>query len=205
MTPSTLDLSAVGPGFADAVHGAQRSFRAVLEALARPGRLQTVDRSLCQPAPCLGLAATACLMTLLDAEVSLWLSPALQAAGPHLRFHTGVRLIDTPEAADFAVASAAEADPALWQRLRCGTDAQPEDGATWLIDGAGLRADGGGLRLQGPGIESHHRLHVTALAPAFWTARAALAPAYPCGIDLLLCEGSALAGLPRTTHVSMED
>ena len=71
-----------------------------------------------------------------------------------------------------------------------------------LLDAAGLRAEGGELVFTGPGIEHAHRLGVAALDRAFWEARGALAPAYPRGAELLLCDGGALAALPRTTRVA---
>lgn len=205
---AAIDLGRIGPGFVDPVHGAQRGFRMLLEAMSRPARVQTMPPDLLAgpPAPGLGLAATAALLALLDEQVQLWLSPTLRRAGCHdfLRFHTGVSLADEPQEADFAVLPAAEGGAELWSAMRLGTDTAPQDGATLLIDGAGL-AENGGLGWQGPGIETVQRLAATRLDDAFWAARQALASDYPRGIDLLLCDGAALAALPRTTQRCTED
>lgn len=209
MTLVALDLDRIGPGFVDPVHGAQRSFRAVLEAMSRPGRIQSLPATLLEgpPAPGLSVAATAALLALLDAEVSLWLCPALSQAGAqtYLRFHTGVQLVDRPEQADTVVTTAAQAPSINWDALRRGSDAAPEDGATLLIDAAGLDPAANDLTLRGPGIETEHRLGAWALDRRFWAARERLAPAYPCGIDLLLCDAETVAALPRTTRVTTED
>ena len=60
-------------GFADPVHDAQRSFRAVLDAMSRPGRIAQIT-GVTAPGP-LGAAAGAVLLTLVDHETRLWLDP----------------------------------------------------------------------------------------------------------------------------------
>ena len=77
---SSPDLLASMPrGFADATHDAQAVFRNVLDALSRPGRLQTLQASdgLQPPAP-LSRGVTALLLTLMDTEASLY-DPELAA------------------------------------------------------------------------------------------------------------------------------
>ena len=59
-----------------------------------------------------------------------------------------------------------------------------------------------GLTLAGPGIERTHALRVDGLPPGFWAAREKLRPLFPRGIDLILCAGTRLAALPRTTRVT---
>lgn len=201
-------LAAIGRGFADPVHGAQQVFRAVLDAMSRPGRLQRLgaDTLAGIEPPAFGTGLGALLLTLLDAETGVWLDPALAggATGGWLRFHTGVRLHAERGDAPFAVVPAARADARLWSTLPCGSDEQPQAGATLIVDVPQLAADGpGALLLRGPGIAETHRLVVGGLGPAFWRARAALQPAFPRGIDLLLVSGDTLAALPRTTRITL--
>ena len=188
----------------------------LLEALSRPGRVQTlpadVHRALGHPAS-LNAALAAALLALLDSETSLWLGPSLAAGGEvqaWLRFHTGTRFADSPEAADFAAARAAEVDGALLGRLPAGSDEAPHTSATLLIEvpsllGGATQAlpPSSRLRLAGPGIEHEHQLAVGGLVPAFWRSRIEQHRQFPCGVDLLLCHGTCVAGLPRSPAVSL--
>jgi alpha-D-ribose 1-methylphosphonate 5-triphosphate synthase subunit PhnH len=81
-----------------------------------------------------------------------------------------------------------------------GSDSYPDRSATLVIEVTALDQDGG-LRLSGPGIEDTARLGVTGLRPGFWAERAALAPLFPRGLDLILTCGDRLAAIPRTTSV----
>ena len=145
------DLARIPAGLADPVHHAQAAFRVLLEALSRPGRIQAlpaeVHQHLGRPAV-LKPALAAALLALLDAQTTLWLSPALAAGGEvqaWLRFHTGTRFADRPEAADFAAAHADEVDPPLLGRLPAGTDEAPHTSATLLVEVPSLQACGGTL------------------------------------------------------------
>ena len=69
------------PGFAEPVADAQTTFRAVLDAMARPGTIHQVGANLSPPAP-LDPATAAVLLTLADNETPLWLDErATKAAG----------------------------------------------------------------------------------------------------------------------------
>jgi alpha-D-ribose 1-methylphosphonate 5-triphosphate synthase subunit PhnH len=111
------------------------------------------------------------------------------------------------------VQPADQAEASLWSRLRSGTDEQPQDGATWIVDVPALQSPGDKpgdaaagllLTLTGPGIEHQHPLQVAGLAPAFWQARRALEPARPRGVDLILCCADRVAAVPRSTRVAWE-
>jgi alpha-D-ribose 1-methylphosphonate 5-triphosphate synthase subunit PhnH len=104
-----------------------------------------------------------------------------------------------PGRAVFAFAAAPDRLPAL-DRFALGSDAYPDQGATLVIEVASLAADGG-LMLAGPGVDGVARLGVAGLPDGFWAARAALAPLFPRGLDLILTAGDRLAAVPRTTLV----
>ncbi len=182
------------PGFADPVAEAQASFRAILEALARPGRVQRLGAGLRPPAPLLPAAAAA-LLTLADAETPLWHDAGAEVDG-WLRFHCG-----SPAAplgsARFVLACGAM--PAL-ASLDLGTDEAPETSAMLIVQVAGLE-EGRGWRLTGPGIEREHRLAVAGLPMDFLAAWQVQGRGFPRGVDVLLCAGERLAALPRTTKV----
>ena len=54
-------MTHLSPGFADPVLDAQASFRAILEAMSRPGRIQRIDARITPPAPLCTAAAAALL------------------------------------------------------------------------------------------------------------------------------------------------
>ncbi|ABM58693.1 phosphonate C-P lyase system protein PhnH [Verminephrobacter eiseniae] len=219
-------LSSLGAGFSNQALGSQAVFRAVLQALAHPGRSVAVLHDAQTPA--VGQRASAAvLLALLDSDCRLWLSPRLAAsdAGPWLRFHTGCTLVSEPGLAGFAWVAQGDALPAL-RSLAQGSDSDPDRSATCVVDvalagagavavpadagtltapaGAGALqapADAGAWLLTGPGIRGQATLPPCGLAHDFvpqWQANHA---AFPCGVDLLLGGAAHIVGLPRTTRI----
>lgn len=197
---AALGAQPIGEGLADPVRDAQATFRAVLDALARPGRIVGVPTSAGPLTPDgLGPAAAALALTLVDFETPVWLDPGLTAAAPWLSFHCGAPLVDDPARAAFAFARGFDALPAL-DRFGLGNEEYPDRSTTLILEVAGLEADTG-LRLTGPGIATEARLAVAGVPPGWWAARAALAVLFPLGLDLILVASGRLAALPRTTRV----
>ncbi|MFE1599988.1 phosphonate C-P lyase system protein PhnH [Methylobacterium sp. ID0610] len=193
---------ALAPGLRDPVHDGQAVFRAVMEALARPGRIQPLAVPVAPPRP-LTPELAALALALADADAPVWLDPVLaesEAVVRFLRFHTGAPVVAAPEAAVFALV----ADP-----VRCpdfadfaqGEPAYPDRSAT-LVLAVETLAEEGGLVLEGPGIRGRAPLSAAPL-PADFAARMARNRAgFPLGIDLLLAAPGRLAGLPRSTRVT---
>lgn len=201
-------LAQVGRGFAQPAQAAQQVFRVVLDAVARPGRIQALSSEALAGLDDAGLGAAraAVLLALLDAETTVWLDRPLHEAGApaHLRFHTGVRIVQTPDHAAFAVIDAHRTPAGLWRSLQAGTDMTPQDGATLVVEVVSF-ARGRTLSLRGPGIESSQRLRVEGLEPPFWEARAELEREFPRGVELILTCGERLAAVPRTSRILLED
>jgi alpha-D-ribose 1-methylphosphonate 5-triphosphate synthase subunit PhnH len=183
------------PGFADPVLEAQRCFRALLEAMSRPGRVQSLATGL-EPPPPLGHAAAAALLTLADADTPVW-TDAGAGAADWLRFHAGCPLVAVPEEATFLLACAT---PPPLSSLQAGTEEEPHRSATLILQVAGLE-EGDGWQLTGPGIQSAHRLHVPGLPEGFLTTWAANHARFPQGVDVVLCAGDRLAALPRSIRI----
>ncbi len=183
------------PGFADPVGEAQATFRAVLDAMARPGKLHAAGERLTAPAP-LDQATAAVLLTLVDNETPLWLDPAAAAASDWLAFHCGAAIIDAPDKAAFAVALSLP-DLAV---LPAGSDETPESSVTLILQIAAL-GDGTRYRLSGPGLREPALLAASGLPIGFaaaWQRNHAL---YPRGVDVILCAGTTLTALPRSVSV----
>lgn len=230
--PDRAPLADLPRGFAQPAHDSQACFRAVLDAMARPGRVHALPAELLQglhhPAG-LSPALAAVLLTLTDADTRVhWgrglCGDAAQAIWRAFgRFHTGVTEADDPAQADFAFAHAAHTPEALLAMLPVGEDETPQHGATLVIEAATLQTveeDAQGripqalpwpeadptpwVRLTGPGIEWAHALAVGGLSRAFWRTRQALDAQFPCGIDLIFTCGDRVAALPRSTRVEID-
>jgi alpha-D-ribose 1-methylphosphonate 5-triphosphate synthase subunit PhnH len=199
---TSLDLGSVGPGFADPVAQSQSTFRMVLDAMARPGRVLDVAPSD-SPNRAGGLspAAAAVGLTLVDFETPVWLDPTLAPAAGWLRFLCACPIVATPEAARFAFAAGASGLPPL-TAFDLGSDEYPDRSTTLILEVSALRT-GTGLTLSGPGIRETERLAVEGLPNTFWAARATLADLFPRGLDLILTCGTRIAALPRTTCVEV--
>jgi len=181
------------PGFADPVLDSQACFRAVLDAMSRPGQIAAL--AFPDPPPPLDPATAAVLLTLVDAETPVWLDGAASAAREWVAFHCGATPAP-PMQAMFGVAL----HPVPLAGFQAGTDDAPELGATLVLQVAAL-GRGRKLRLSGPGIATVATLLVDGLAEGFvaeWATNHAL---FPRGIDLILCAGTQVAALPRSVQV----
>lgn len=195
-----VDLSGVGPGFADPVLESQAAFRGCLETLANPGTVVSLgadQESMAGVHP----AAGALLLALLDQDTRLWLSPSVAAgrAAASLKFHTGCLLAAGPGEADFALVANRSELPPL-DAFSQGSLEYPERSATVVLQVPQLR-EGGPLRLVGPGIRGDARLSVPTLDQSFLTQWDSNHARFPRGIDLYLTSGDQLCGLPRTTRI----
>ena len=186
------------------VFAAQATFRAVLDAMARPGTIGKIEAAEA-PAP-LSPTAAAVALTLCDHDTPVWLDAPLRASAPvteWLRFHCSAPVVDQPRNAAFAIVSAAENLPPL-SDFNIGTPDYPDRSTTIVIQVASLRA-GVQLTLTGPGIPERRSFHVDPLPHDFSDQFAANRAHFPCGVDLLLVADGEVAALPRTTRLVNED
>jgi alpha-D-ribose 1-methylphosphonate 5-triphosphate synthase subunit PhnH len=188
-------------GFADPVFDAQSIFRAVMDAMARPGTIQPAKAETQPPHP-LSPAAASVALTLCDNDTPLWLDPALkqtQAVASWLGFHTGAPLADTPADAHFAVV----ADPAsliALENFAQGTQEYPDRSTTLILQVASL-SSGDPLVLEGPGIDGSATIAPASLPRHFveqWKQNRAR---FPRGVDVVLAAPEGIACMPRTTRV----
>ncbi|MBF4582781.1 phosphonate C-P lyase system protein PhnH [Curtobacterium sp. VKM Ac-2865] len=192
------------PGFDDPTRGAQRVFRAVLDALAHPGRRYPLA---VPPAPPTafgpGLAAVA--LTLFDEECSVWIAGAAgddAELAAWLAFHTGVSRATHPADADFVVVTRASR-PALAD-LAQGTDVDPHRSATLVLDVRDLDGQQP-LTASGPGIDGSVDVAAPWVDAAFLDEWRQNGARFPRGVDLLLVEADHVAAFPRTTRLAASD
>ena len=183
-------LSLTG-GFRDAPKDAAFAFRAVMNAMAKPGEINRVTGA--EPPAGLSIAAGVVLLTLCDPETPIYLAPSLDR--PELRdwitFHTG---------APFVPASASQFALGTWEELPLsdfplGSAAYPDRSATLIVEVDDLRAEG--ATLSGPGIKDRAALSLPDRAA--FQQNAAL---FPRGLDFIFTCGDRLAALPRSSKVS---
>ncbi|MEM7057820.1 MAG: phosphonate C-P lyase system protein PhnH [Pseudomonadota bacterium] len=178
-------------GFANPPIDAARAFRAVMQAIARPGTQHTVAA----PSPGrMGAAMAGVLLCICDHETPIWLAPSIDVPEVRdwVRFHTGAFLAER-DAAQFAFGSWAEMLPL--DDFAIGTPDYPDRSATLVVEVPEL---GAAHRLTGPGIKD--TAHLTVPDPDAIRSNNAL---FPLGLDFLLTSIDQVAGLPRTTRVEV--
>jgi alpha-D-ribose 1-methylphosphonate 5-triphosphate synthase subunit PhnH len=182
-------------GFAAPVFDSARVFRAVLEAMARPGTVHCLKTVPVPPEP-LSPADAAMALALVDGDAPAWLAPRLrhEAVDRYLRFHTGAAPVANPGLAAFAFGAWADLAAEPFAR---GTPDYPDRGTTLVIAVPRLRM-GEGVRLTGPGIAQTNLLDA-GLPADFWQMRVAQAAGFPVGVDVILTCEDRIAALPRTT------
>ncbi|MQT12820.1 phosphonate C-P lyase system protein PhnH [Segnochrobactrum spirostomi] len=194
----------LAPGFDDPGLAAQAVFRAVMDAMARPGRIGRIAVPLSPPAP-LGTAMAAVALALTDFETPLWLDPTLagdDGVRRWLAFHTGAPVVAAPAEAAFALVTHTADLPRL-AAFAQGTDDYP-DRSTTLILAVDALADDTGATLSGPGIDGETRLSVPPLGAAFWRECRLNHAGFPRGVDVLFTAGERIAALPRSTRIAVE-
>jgi alpha-D-ribose 1-methylphosphonate 5-triphosphate synthase subunit PhnH len=187
--------------FAHPVFDSQRNFRELLQAMARPAVPRLVPTPAVAPAPILP-ATMAVLLTLCDADTALWLQQPNDEVASHLRFHAGVRLVQEPADADFALITEPSSMPPL-SRFAHGELRYPDRSASLIVQVESFDGDAG-RRFAGPGINDVEQLAIAGLPAEFWQQRAAMSAQLPLGVDLIFISGERMVALPRTTRV-LED
>jgi alpha-D-ribose 1-methylphosphonate 5-triphosphate synthase subunit PhnH len=178
-------------GFSNPALQSAAAFRGVMEAMARPGTLQSVQGAAA-PAP-LSAAAGAVLLTLCDTETPLHLAQGVDT--PALRswiaFHTGAPIVD-PSDCQFALGHWGDLMPLSTYPI--GTSEYPDRSATLIVEMPELTQSG--ATLKGPGIKTQATLSL----PCIQTFQDNAAQ-FPLGVDFIFTCGDTLAALPRTPEV----
>ncbi len=194
-------LAELPSGFADKVSSAQTTFRAVMDAMARPGSVQRITSIAGTPRGMMhGTAAMA--LTLFDHDTPLWLDPHMSESpevAKWLKFHTSAPIVTDASICSFALIGDAGALPAL-DRFSFGTNEYPDRSTTLILQVDSLR-EGPAFELRGPGIERAAILRAS-IAPQDLFARLAInASLFPRGIDVVLVADDTIVAIPRTTRL----
>ena len=186
-----MDTVSLKGGFDNAPHAASVAFRALMNAMARPGTIEPLSGAAA-PAP-LSTAAATLLLTLADHDTPLFLAGGCDtpAVRDWIAFHTGAPIAQRAEAT-FALGA--------WDALlplgdyRIGTPEYPDRSATLIVEMA--RLSNKGTPLRGPGIKDAASLALP--DPATCAANNAL---FPLGLDFYFTAQDRVAALPRSTRI----
>jgi alpha-D-ribose 1-methylphosphonate 5-triphosphate synthase subunit PhnH len=190
MQESTLDSALVG-GFANPPIDAALAFRSIMQAMARPGTIQSLAGAA--PTEPLSLAAGATILTLCDTDTTLYLAGAYdcEVIRRWITFHTGARF-SQPGLCHFALGKWADLMPL--SQYPVGTASYPDRSATLIVESDHLSANGIGLK--GPGIRETALLSLPEVEA--FRANHSL---YPLGLDFLFTCNEQIAALPRSSDV----
>lgn len=195
----------VEPAF-DRVFDTQRTFRMLLDGMARPGKPLRLASPALTPPPGLTPYAASVALTLLDGETTFAVAPARHDWEQYLLLNTGARLVNVAQAA-FAFAPGHQAAAVLAEMPR-GDLVMPERGATLVAMVEKIAAAATGdvrLSLRGPGVAGTAVLTLTGWPPAAVDALAAANGEFPLGVDVILVDaGGVLACIPRSATFTWE-
>jgi alpha-D-ribose 1-methylphosphonate 5-triphosphate synthase subunit PhnH len=195
----------------DDVFDSQTTFRALLEAMSRPGRVAQAPVLRYAGAP---VGMTPHVMTVLKSLCDHRV--VFSVAGSELRREWEGYLamncaspFSSPDKADYVLFDGMEYDDAFGA-LRIGSLEFPEASATAILSVSRLATEAGQteracqLRFSGPGVKGIACIHVTGLHRRYPEERCRATGQFPLGIDLLLVDAEArIVGVPRTTHLEM--
>ncbi len=186
-----MEAAALEGGFADGPRDAAFAFRALMNAMARPGTIETITGA--QPPASLSVAAGTLILSLCDPDTPLYLAGGAdtQAARDWVAFHTGAPLVG-PSHAMFAVGTWGDLMPI--SAYPVGTPEYPDRSTTLIIEMADLSNTG--TPLSGPGIKDTAALNLP--DPGILARNNAQ---FPLGCDFYFTAGDRVAALPRSTRI----
>ncbi len=190
------------PGFPEPVKNAQNIFRYLLDAMSRPGEIQSI-KTFTETVSTCNATTIASALTLLDYETPFWLSDSLntQEVSEYLIFHTGAGKMETADKAAFLLVGNISELPAL-KEFSLGSPEYPDRSATILLAVPSFES-GTEVKLSGPGIKEEITFSAESLNVDFWKMAQANNALYPQGVDFFFCTEDAIAALPRSTTIKV--
>lgn len=197
----------------DAVHDTQQIYRKLLDCMARPGKLnsiepfiQTLEHGDLFSKPLLSLA-----YTLVDREVSFHvISDKKEKIRKYIHWQTFSPYGELHEADYVFIGKQLDNNEirGLMNEVKVGTLEDPHLSATILIAVNALSevpGDGWKLRLSGPGIQSVREVYADGLPFVWIEERNKLNSEFPLGIDMILTTDTGeMMAIPRTTVIESE-
>lgn len=192
----------------------QKVFRSLLESMARPGKINSL-----QPFPLPftteGVSSAPYLLgiacTLLDMEVGFSVvSPDLKGLISDIEFHSNARPVAVYEA-DYIVMSQRDAPEILLEAKR-GNLNFPDQGATVILVVDGMSEDPSqerimdhSLILEGPGVLNQKVFFLKGIDLSLLRTLQSINAEFPLGLDLILVSRERIACFPRSTTIKLKD
>lgn len=189
----------------DKVFDTQRIYRLILDAMARPGTVNSLSAFKLQPPSGLNPAAAAVALTLFDSETCFSVLPSDQAIIDYLMLNSGAAVCPV-HAAEFILVSGREEVPEI-NEVCCGTLISPEKGATliMMVDSLMTTVHGSKLVLRGPGIKDSSCLNISGLDKENIRAISEMNQEYPLGVDVIYVDHAGnVACVPRSSALQWE-
>jgi alpha-D-ribose 1-methylphosphonate 5-triphosphate synthase subunit PhnH len=194
-------MEMLGSAFSDPVFSAQSTFRAVLDALARPGEIKHLAATADAPAP-LTPAMAVLALTLFDQDTPVWLDAPLAAVpgvAEWIRFHTAAPIVTDSGNCAFALIR----DPLQlphFNVFNLGSAEYPDRSTTLILHLESLTS-GPEFELAGPGIDGRRTLLAEPLPQDMAARLTDNRKLFPRGIDFLLTAEDSIAALPRSVRI----
>jgi len=194
-----------GMGLQDPVLGSQSIFRAMLEALSRPGVPVAIPSLGVEGPDHLPVEVLTLLVSICDHDTPVWLEEAQRGSplGRWLSFHCSAPMTADPLQASFAVLCGSSSPSAMLDQFALGDVRYPERSTT-VIFTCGDLSSGAPIALTGPGVESRLVIRPAGLPGDFLIMAQANHELFPRGVDILLVAGTQMVGLPRSTKLELE-
>jgi alpha-D-ribose 1-methylphosphonate 5-triphosphate synthase subunit PhnH len=178
-----------------------RNFRAILDAMAKPGHVLPFDPRVDAPAPLLAGAATI-VQTLCDFQSPIWLAPEFATGdiSRFVKFHTGAPIIEDPAPASFGIVQASAAMPSL-SVFSQGTHEYPDRSTTLIMQVDSFTRNI--VVLSGPGLKESVNFGAQGLSRDFWQQMITNNQQYPLGVDVIFVSRKAIACCPRSTRIQL--
>lgn len=188
-------------GFKNPAEDAGDCFRSVLKAMSEPGHVVDFKDAHLNTSQALYPTTWAIMQTLLDAHCTTALSPELNTESVirSLHFHTGTRLIESHQEADFCLLNADEFE--LLTQLKAGSLQSPHQACTAIIQVSDFHS-GTNLKISGPGINGNKTIAIEGLSKAAIQKLQENHRRFPCGFDTIFCSATQFMALPRSTQIA---
>jgi alpha-D-ribose 1-methylphosphonate 5-triphosphate synthase subunit PhnH len=193
----------------DEVFDAQRIYRIILEAMARPGKIGLLPSIELSPPDGFNQGSALIGFTLLNADCNFCvLGPAVEEITPYLIRNTSSTPVELQKA-DF-IFLPGSLDAVAISKAKKGTLSYPEEGASLVVDveeimeqesSSDLGAPRVTMVLKGPGVDSERQVNIRGLNPSILEKVLSQNQEFPLGIDIILTDKKGrLVCIPRSNR-----
>lgn len=190
----------------DPVFDAQTHFRLLMDSMARPGKLNTLNGVTITPPTSLNPASALVGLALLNADVTYYAAENAAVIADY--FVTNTTSHPAPvELADFVFLRGNQASEAL-EDAKVGTLSYPETNAFVVIDVETISPepmpDSLALTLIGPGVKGETTVFVRGLNPDLLLTIRQKNAEYPLGLDTILTDSTGqICCIPRSNQFTV--